>query len=80
MGNCDFSRRHAALNHLGDRPDLLQGLFKLLDHILPRARKELDQIAARSNPIVEIPLNQYGKLDVAGAVGRQGTLTVIKDR
>lgn len=32
-----------------------------------------------SNPIVEIPLNQYGKLDVAGAVGREGTLSVIKD-
>ncbi|MBP0964611.1 MAG: Hsp33 family molecular chaperone HslO [Oscillospiraceae bacterium] len=32
-----------------------------------------------SNPIVEIPLNQYGKLDVAGAVGRDGTLSVIKD-
>lgn len=32
-----------------------------------------------ANPIVEIPLNQYGKLDVAGAVGRDGTLSVIKD-
>lgn len=32
-----------------------------------------------ANPIVEIPLNKYGKLDVAGAVGTQGTLTVIKD-
>lgn len=31
------------------------------------------------NPIVEIPLNGKGKLDVAGAVGTQGTLTVIKD-
>lgn len=31
------------------------------------------------NPIVEIPLNAYGKLDVAGAVGRHGTLTVSKD-
>lgn len=31
------------------------------------------------NPIVEIPLNRYGKLDVAGAVGTNGTLTVIKD-
>ncbi len=31
------------------------------------------------NPIVEIPLNRYGKLDVAGAVGTSGTLTVIKD-
>ncbi len=32
-----------------------------------------------SNPIVEIPLNQYGKLDVAGAVGKNGTLSVVKD-
>lgn len=31
------------------------------------------------NDIVEIPLNKYGKLDVAGAVGRQGTLSVVKD-
>lgn len=31
------------------------------------------------NPIVEIPLNKKGKLDVAGAVGTNGTLTVIKD-
>lgn len=31
------------------------------------------------NPIVEIPLNQYGKLDVAGAVGTDGTLSVMKD-
>ena len=31
------------------------------------------------NPIVELPLNQYGKLDVAGAVGKEGILYVIKD-
>lgn len=31
------------------------------------------------NPVVEIPLNQYGKLDVRGAVGTNGTLSVIKD-
>lgn len=31
------------------------------------------------NPIVEIPLNEKGKLDVAGAVGTDGQLYVIKD-
>lgn len=31
------------------------------------------------NPIVEIPLNSVGKLDVAGAVGTDGTLSVSKD-
>ncbi len=29
--------------------------------------------------VVEIPLNKLGKLDVAGAVGKDGFLTVIKD-
>lgn len=32
-----------------------------------------------ANPVVEIPLNAKGKLDVAGAVGTQGTLYVMKD-
>ncbi len=32
-----------------------------------------------TNPIVEIPLNSKGKLDVAGAVGTDGSLVVIKD-
>lgn len=30
-------------------------------------------------PVVEIPLNDKGKLDVAGAIGKEGTLTVMKD-
>ncbi|MGN0612333.1 MAG: Hsp33 family molecular chaperone HslO [Porcipelethomonas sp.] len=31
------------------------------------------------NPVVEIPLNSIGKLDVRGAVGTNGTLSVAKD-
>lgn len=31
------------------------------------------------NPVVELPLNRYGKLDVSGAVGKEGNLFVIKD-
>lgn len=32
-----------------------------------------------SNPVVEIPLKENGKLDVAGAVGTSGTISIIKD-
>jgi len=31
------------------------------------------------NPNVELPANQYGKLDVGGAIGKNGTLLIIKD-
>ena len=32
-----------------------------------------------TNPVVEIPLNEDGKLDVGGAVGHEGYINVIKD-
>ncbi len=32
-----------------------------------------------ANPVVEIPLNSKGKLDVAGAVGKDGFISVVKD-
>lgn len=31
------------------------------------------------NPLADVPLNDKGKLDVAGVVGKEGTLTVMKD-
>ena len=32
-----------------------------------------------ANPYVDLPLNEFGKLDVGGAIGNQGFINVIKD-
>ena len=32
-----------------------------------------------TNPVVELPLNKMGKLDVGGVVGRDGTLSIIRE-
>lgn len=31
------------------------------------------------NPIAELPLNRFGKLDVGGGIGREGYLSIVKD-
>ena len=35
--------------------------------------------ACITNPHADLPLNEFGKLDVGGAVGNQGFINVIKD-
>lgn len=35
--------------------------------------------ACITNPVVDIPLNEFGKLDVGRAIGEQGFINVIKD-
>ena len=32
-----------------------------------------------TNPVVELPLNEFGKLDVSGAIGHEGFINVVKD-
>ena len=32
-----------------------------------------------TNPHVDLPLNEFGKLDVGGAIGQEGYINVIKD-
>lgn len=47
--------------------------------ILAVADSEGNVKACPQNPVVELPLNARGKLDVAGAVGTDGYLAVIRD-
>ncbi len=47
--------------------------------IIAIADSKLNVKGYASNPIVDLNLNEKGKLDVAGAVGTNGYLTVIRD-
>ncbi len=47
--------------------------------ILAVADSEGNVKASPQNPVVELPLNAKGKLDVGGAVGRDGALSVIRE-
>lgn len=47
--------------------------------LIATANSKGDVKAYVENPIVELPLNQYGKLDVRSAVGTDGFLSVVKD-
>jgi molecular chaperone Hsp33 len=50
-----------------------------IGHIVVDANAKGEVRAYCANPQVDLPLNALGKLDVAGAVGREGFLYVIKD-
>ncbi|MFC4767573.1 Hsp33 family molecular chaperone HslO [Effusibacillus consociatus] len=50
-----------------------------IGQIVVDANAEGEVRAYCTNPQVDLPLNSIGKLDVAGAVGRDGFLYVIKD-
>lgn len=47
--------------------------------MLTTANKEPKVKGYVSNPHVDLPLNEFGKLDVGGAVGANGYINVIKD-
>ena len=47
--------------------------------ILAVAGPDGDVKCSVQNPVVELPLNPKGKLDVGGAVGRDGSLSVIRE-
>jgi molecular chaperone Hsp33 len=50
-----------------------------LGQIVVDANAQGDVRGYVDNPAIDLPLNQIGKLDVAGAVGRDGFIYVIKD-
>ncbi len=50
-----------------------------LGRVIAVASSEGDVKGYIENPIAELPLNAFGKLDVGGAIGREGYLSVVKD-
>ncbi len=50
-----------------------------LGRVIAVASSEGDVKGYIENPTAELPLNAFGKLDVGGAIGREGYLSVVKD-
>ena len=50
-----------------------------LGRVMAVANSEGDVKGYVENPLAELPLNHLGKLDVGGAIGRNGYLSVVKD-
>lgn len=83
----------AALGRLLTGASIMGGLLKDVDHtitlrlngggpvgsVIAVADAQGNVRGYVTNPVVEIPLNAHGKLDVAGAVGKDGYLMISKD-
>ena len=76
--DCDISDRTVVVKE-GDTLTLRMAGGGPAGTLLAVADSNGNVKACPENPVVELPLNDRGKLDVAGAVGRDGYLAVIRD-
>jgi molecular chaperone Hsp33 len=50
-----------------------------LGRVMAVANSEGDVKGYIENPLAELPLNAFGKLDVGGAIGQNGYMSIVKD-